>query len=75
MTGRANYRTAGAALGVDLENNPTLAATPQWGFKIAAWFWNSRNLNSYADQNTQSGFDSITYRVNGGYNGKASRDA
>ncbi len=74
LNGRANYRSAGRALGVDLEGNPTLAATPQWGFKVATWYWTTRNLNSFADQNTQSAFDSITYRINGGYNGKADRD-
>ncbi|WP_257447924.1 LysM peptidoglycan-binding domain-containing protein [Archangium lipolyticum] len=72
LTGRANYRAAGRALGIDLENNPTRAADPDVGFRTAAWYWNNRNLNSYADAGN---FDAITYRVNGGYNGKASRDA
>jgi putative chitinase len=72
LTGRSNYRAAGQALGIDLENNPTRAADPDVGFRTAAWFWNSRNLNAYADARN---FDAITYRVNGGYNGKASRDA
>ena len=72
LTGRSNYRAAGQALGIDLENNPTRAADPDVGFRTAAWFWNSRNLNSYADAGN---FDAITLRVNGGYNGKASRDA
>ena len=72
LTGRSNYRAAGAALGIDLENNPQRAADVDVGFRTAAWFWNSRNLNRYADA---SNFDAITYRVNGGYNGKAARDA
>jgi predicted chitinase/murein DD-endopeptidase MepM/ murein hydrolase activator NlpD len=72
LTGRYNYRAAGQALGIDLENNPTRAADPDVGFRTAAWFWNSRNLNAAADARN---FDYITYRVNGGYNGKASRDA
>merc|ERR1712232_130523 len=75
LTGRANYRTAGRDLGVDLEGNPTLAATPEWGFKVAAWFWKTRSLNQYADEGTQSGFDQVTRRINGGYNGKADRDS
>ncbi|MFZ5440028.1 MAG: LysM peptidoglycan-binding domain-containing protein [Myxococcota bacterium] len=72
LTGRSNYAAAGRALGLDLINHPEQAATPEVGFRIAQWFWNSRNLNSYADAGN---FDAITYRVNGGYNGKASRDA
>ncbi len=72
LTGRSNYRAAGQALGIDLENNPTRAADPDVGFRTAAWYWNNRNLNQYADAGN---FDAITYRVNGGYNGKAERDA
>lgn len=71
LTGRSNYRAAGAALGIDLEHNPARAADVDVGFRTAAWFWSSRNLNRYADAGN---FDTITYRVNGGYNGKASRD-
>ncbi len=70
LTGRANYRAAGKALGIDLENNPRRASDPDVGFRIAVWFWNSRGLSSYADQGR---FDDITYRINGGYNGNASR--
>jgi len=75
ITGRANYAAAGKALGIDLINHPELAATPQVGFQTAAWYWNSHNLNQYADQNTQAGFDKITKIINGGYNGKADRDS
>lgn len=71
LTGRYNYRAAGAALGIDLENNPTRAADIDVGFRVAAWYWNSRSLNRYADARN---FDAITYRINGGYNGKAARD-
>ncbi|WP_395812024.1 LysM peptidoglycan-binding domain-containing protein [Archangium minus] len=72
LTGRANYRAAGQALGIDLENNPKRAADPDVGFRTAAWFWNSRNLNSYADAGN---FREVTRRINGGYNGLASREA
>jgi predicted chitinase len=73
LTGRGNYRWAGKDLGVDLEGNPTLAATKEYGFKIAAWYWTTRSLNKWAD-GSQSGFDQITRRINGGLNGKADRD-
>lgn len=72
LTGRANYRTTGAALGLNLEGNPRLAAEPSVGFRVAGYFWQSRGLNSLADSRS---FDAITRRVNGGFNGKASRDA
>nr|WP_224243534.1 glycoside hydrolase family 19 protein [Hyalangium gracile] len=72
LTGRANYRAAGKALGLDLENNPRLAADPSVGFRTAAWFWNSRNLNSLAEAGN---FREVTRRINGGYNGLADREA
>jgi len=75
LTGRANYAAAGKALGLDLINHPELAATPEVGFKTAAWFWNTHHLNTYADQGTQAGFDKITRVINGGTNGAADRNS
>ena len=72
LTGRYNYRAAGSALGVPLEEHPERAAWLDTGFRIAVWFWNSRKLNGYADVGD---FDAITLRINGGYNGKLQRDA
>jgi putative chitinase len=72
LTGRSNYRAAGRALGIDLENNPRRAADPDVGFRTAAWYWNSRNLNQYADSGN---FRELTRRINGGYNGLADREA
>jgi len=73
LTGRANYRSAGSALGLPLESNPEMAKNTDVGFRTAVWFWSTRSLNNYAD-GSQSGFDQITRRINGGYNGKADRD-
>lgn len=70
LTGRANYAAAGKALGLDLVNNPELAARPDVGFRVAAWYWNSRGLNALADRGQ---FDAITQRINGGQNGAADR--
>lgn len=71
LTGRSNYAAAGKALGLDLVNNPSLAARPENAARIAAWFWNSRGLNAKADAGD---FNGITRSINGGYNGKADRD-
>jgi predicted chitinase len=75
LTGRANYRAAGAALGISLEEKPELAATPETGFRVAAWFWNSRSLSALADQGTAEAFREITRRINGGQNGAAQRES
>jgi predicted chitinase len=71
LTGRDNYRAAGEALGLDLEANPRQAAEPSVGFRTAAWYWNTRDLNTYADEGN---FREITRRINGGYNGLADRE-
>lgn len=70
LTGRANYRKYGALLGLDLEGNPELAATPEVGFRVAGAFWRLHGLNELADQRL---FKTITRRINGGYNGLADR--
>jgi predicted chitinase/peptidoglycan hydrolase-like protein with peptidoglycan-binding domain len=62
LTGRGNYRKAGAALKVDFEAHPTLVATPRYGYLVAAWYWNGRGLNALADQDR---FEEITRRING----------
>lgn len=71
LTGRANYQAAGKALGLPLETDPELVAYPEIGFRVAGWYWTTHRLNSLADAKD---FDAITHKINGGYNGKKSRD-
>ena len=42
ITGRDNYRMAGDALGLPLEQKPELAAKPDVAAKIAVWYWQTR---------------------------------
>ena len=42
ITGRDNYRRAGEALGIPLEQNPDLAADPKIAARIAVWYWKTR---------------------------------
>jgi putative chitinase len=70
LTGRANYRNAGFALRLDLENKPELAAQPDVGCRIAGWFWKANGLNELADAGD---FRTITKRINGGYHGQEQR--
>ncbi|HEY3037659.1 MAG TPA: peptidoglycan-binding protein [Pyrinomonadaceae bacterium] len=70
LTGRANYTKYGQLLGVDLVNNPTIAATKEVGFRIAGQFWKLNGLNELADQQK---FETITRRINGGINGLPDR--
>jgi predicted chitinase len=66
LTGRANYTKYGGLLGLDLVDDPTIAATKEVGFRIAGQFWKLNGLNELADQQQ---FKLITKRINGGYNG------
>lgn len=69
ITGRANYRKAGAELEIDLEGHPEQAATPAIGCLIAAWYWADHRLNQLADEDSEDTYRRITRRINGGYNG------
>lgn len=66
ITGRANYRSCGAGLGVDLLTDPSKLASPKLAARSAGWFWKARGLNRYADADQ---FGSLTKRINGGFNG------
>jgi predicted chitinase len=72
ITGRAAYREMGRRIGLDLENKPELAGEPLGALMTAAAFWDSRKLNTFADQNN---IELITKRINGGHNGLADRRA
>ncbi|MPQ83823.1 glycoside hydrolase family 19 protein [Pseudomonas sp. MAFF 730085] len=72
ITGRANYKTCGDALGLDLVDQPELLEQPQHAAMSAAWFWSTRGLNTLADQKD---FAKITRRINGGLTGQADRQA
>ena len=74
LTGRANYRAAGKALGLDLINHPEKVKTPEVGFRTTVWFWTTRNLNGLADQKTLASFRAITRKINGGTRGQADRE-
>ena len=66
ITGRANYRTYGQKIGVDLENQPELAAVAINSVKTACEYWNSKKLSDFADKDDVL---TITKRINGGTNG------
>jgi putative chitinase len=69
LTGRANYRQYGQAIQRDLTTNEQwkqVADDPNLAVDVACWFWETRNLNQYADQDDVT---TITRRINGGVNG------
>jgi len=70
LTGRANYHEIGNLIGMDLENNPELAETPEVSVLTALEYWKTRRLNVLADRDD---ILNITKRINGGLNGYDSR--
>lgn len=66
LTGRANYRNYGRALGIDLERHPDIVATPSIGMLVACKYWADKGLNALADIGD---IQTITRRINGGLNG------
>lgn len=72
ITGRANYRQIGQAIGIDLEGSPELAETPSVAVQTACFYWRTRNLNIFADSGEE---DRITRLINGGTNGIDDRRA
>jgi len=64
LTGRDNYHAAGRALSLPLEGHPEMVATAAVGFRVAAWYWTSRDLNTVADA---LDFRAVTKAINGGY--------
>lgn len=70
LTGRYNYRKAGEALGIDLENNPEMAADPDTANQVALWYFDTRVMNRVSDPRN---IKAVTKAVNGGYNGLGDR--
>lgn len=73
LTGRANYRAFGEAIGVDLlsgDNPERLSTDPGLAVEVACWFWQARGLNVLADADDVY---AVTRRINGGLNGLADR--
>jgi len=68
LTGRANYRAAGAALGIPLEADPDQARSPWNACLIAGWFWSMRKCNADADLG-EAGLAAVTKKINGGRHG------
>ncbi len=63
LTGKTNYENYGKAIGVDLVNNPELAADPKYALLIALKYWQDNKLNELADKEDIA---AITKKIQGG---------
>lgn len=71
LTGRDNYERVGKALGIDLVNNPNLAADRETAARIAIHYWESRVRANGHELDVRA----ATLEVNGGYNHLAERSS
>lgn len=66
LTGRANYRTYGQKLGVDLEGNPDLALDPTIAARVLVEYFKQRGIAAMAERGD---WRDVRRAVNGGTNG------
>lgn len=75
LTGKVNYESFDKVVEENVTANPDLVAT-KYPLLSAAWFWNSRTLNTLADKGaTDADVTAITKKVNGGTHGLEDRIA
>lgn len=70
LTGKDNYSACSSRTGLDLINNPDLAAKPEHFVHIACDFWAQACCNAAADADD---LRAVTLKINGGYIGIAER--
>lgn len=66
ITGRNNYTSFGATIGMTAEQAADYASTKPGALESACWFWNTRNLNRFADARNVV---SLSRAINGGNTG------
>jgi putative chitinase len=72
LTGRANYTAFAQSLSMNVDDVPDFLQTFEGCVQSACWFWESNNLNQYADQGA---IDHESRIVNGGTLGLQERRA
>jgi predicted chitinase len=60
LTGRNNYRRAGADLGLDLEANPAQVATPRVAGLVSGWFWRKGSARGDLNELAKNAANPIT---------------
>jgi putative chitinase len=70
LTGRENYSWFAASIGVSVEEAAEYLQTFEGAAQSACWFWETNNLNKWADTGD---IKELTRRINGGYIGLEDR--
>jgi putative chitinase len=72
LTGKSSYTSYASHVNKSVEDTILSFKNPKDALDCACWFWNSRNLNKFADAND---ILTITKLINGGKNGLDDRTA
>jgi len=70
LTGKNNYQAFADSLEMDINDVPEYLGTFEGAAQSACWFWETNNLNRFADKNDIKG---LTKAINGGYIGLEDR--
>lgn len=70
LTGKSNYQSFADSLEMKVEDVPEYLATFEGAAQSACWFWESNNLNQWADKGD---ILTLTKRINGGVIGLEDR--
>lgn len=70
LTGKQNYSKFAESIETPVEELPEFLSTFEGAIQSACWFWETNNLNQYADSND---ILTMTKRINGGTIGLADR--
>jgi putative chitinase len=70
LTGKNNYQLFAESIETSVEQIPEYLATFEGAAQSACWFWESNNLNKWADTGD---IKELTRRINGGYIGLEDR--
>lgn len=62
VTGKSNYKSCGNALGLLLVSSPDMLIEPEYACLSAGWYWDSCNVNKYADQGDIDGVSDMINR-------------
>jgi putative chitinase len=74
VTFRGNYAGYAKEIGdASVMADPSQLAQPRHAALSACWFWSANKLNILADLGTEVAFNDISFKINGGWNGKADR--
>jgi putative chitinase len=63
LTGKSNYQAFADSIEMNIEDVPAFLETFEGAIQSACWFWESNNLNQYADKDD---ILTMTKRINGG---------